>query len=71
MKHTLSLSLALGMAAVAWGNPNWKMHNTFDEEVARLIDTENYTYFISRTQPYNSKVVDNQSHLFWRFRYDK
>ena len=71
MKHTLSLSLALGMAAVAWGNPNWKMHNTFDEEVARLIDTENYTYFISRTQPYNSKIVDNQSHLFSLFRYDK
>lgn len=71
MKHTLSLSLALGMAAVAWGNPNWKMHNTFDEEVARLVDTDNYTYFISRTQPYNSTVSENSDHLFSLFRYDK
>lgn len=71
MKHTLSLFLALGMAAVAWGNPNWKMHNTFDEEVTRLIDTDNYTYFISRTQPYNGTIAENSDHLFSLFRYDK
>lgn len=71
MKHKLSLYFALCAASLAWGNPNWKMHNTFDEEVKRLIDTDNYTYFISRTQPYNSKVTGNQSHLFSLFRYDK
>ncbi len=71
MKHKLSLFLALCAAPLAWGNPNWKMHNTFDEEVARLVDTDSYTYFISRTQPYSATVAENSEHLFSLFRYDK
>lgn len=71
MKQLLSLCLALLTVIAVNGSSDWKMHNTFDEEVTRLIDTGNYVYFISRTQPYNKNVALNRRTLFSLFRYDK
>ncbi len=71
MKTILSLSVSLCVAGIAAGNPNWKIHNTFDEEVTRLVDTGDYVYFISRTQPFSKEEIQNSKNLFSLFRYDK
>lgn len=71
MKHTLSLTVALCAAASVWGNPNWKMHPTFDEAITRMIDTGNNVYFIGRTQLYNKNISEISSNVFSLFRYDK
>ena len=71
MKHILSLSIALCACGATWGNPDWKIHNTFDEEVSRIVDTSKHTYFISRTQPYSSTESLNNLNLYSLFRYDK
>ncbi len=71
MKYLLSLCVALLTVFGLRASADWKMHNTFDEEVTRLIDTGDYVYFISRTQPYNKNVEISDRILFSLFRYDK
>ena len=67
MKRILPLSFALAVAATASADSNWRMHPTFDEEVGRVVETPEYTYFTSRTMPLKTGRVDAKS----LFRYDK
>ena len=67
MKRILPLSFALAVAATASADSNWRMHPTFDEEVGRVVETPEYTYFTSRTMPLKTGRIDAKS----LFRYDK
>ncbi len=37
----------------------WRLHPTFDGNVERIIDTPDYTYFLSHNQPFWEGTVDN------------
>lgn len=57
--------------AVAAAHPDWKMHNTFDEAVTRVIDTPGFVYFTGRTQPFLPGQPYNSTEYLSLFRYDK
>ncbi|MDE6072375.1 MAG: T9SS type A sorting domain-containing protein [Muribaculaceae bacterium] len=49
----------------------WRLHPTFDGSLSRIVDTENYTYLLSRAQPYFAGLGDYAVNYFTLFRYDK
>ena len=71
MKKILSLILLTITMLPMRGNPNWKMHVTFDEEVTRVIDTGDFVYFLGRCEPYNPTFKTISTEKFSLFRYDK
>ena len=49
----------------------WRLHPTFDGKIERIIDTPEYTYFLSRCQPFIENAGDNTNTYFHLFRTDK
>lgn len=71
MKRIASLLVAVLSVFGVYAASDWKMHTTFDEEVTRLIDTPDFVYFTSRTQPYVVNSKFNNVEYLSLFRYDK
>ncbi len=49
----------------------WRLHPTYDGSVDRLVDTPDYTYLLSRTQPFYQGRGDHGMNYLTLFRYDK
>lgn len=60
--------LLLPMFATA---EQWRLHPTFDGDIERIIDTPDYTYFLSNSQIYIPNRNDNGKIYRSLFRYEK
>lgn len=49
----------------------WRLHPTFDGKIERIIDTPDYTYFLSYNQMYLPIVSSTENIYLSIFRYDK
>ena len=49
----------------------WRLHPTFDGDIVRIIDTPDYTYFLSNSQIYIPNRNDNGKIYRSLFRYEK
>lgn len=70
MKRLLSLLITITALSV-FADSSWRMHNTFDGEVTRIVETGKFTYFTSRCQPYKPGSEYNSTEYLSLFRYDK
>lgn len=48
-----------------WGDPNWKIHPTFDEEVKHVVETPRFVYLTSRNMAKNT--MNDTYHSLFRF----
>ena len=71
MLRLISLLVAALTVFSVGADTHWKMHPTFDEAVTRVIDTPDFVYFTSRTQPYDPESLYNSTEFLSLFRYDK
>lgn len=71
MKKTLLFIFSVILFASASKAEQWRLHPTYDGNVARLIDTEDYTYFLSWSQPYFQNMGDFGVKYMNLYRYDK
>lgn len=67
----LCLFIFAVLPAVAQSNADWRIHNTFDDNVKNIFDTPDKTYFLVEAQYYNSDVEDNDVRLCFLFTLDK
>ncbi|MDE6339501.1 MAG: hypothetical protein K2K97_06915 [Muribaculaceae bacterium] len=70
MKRFFAYLIAMLLPLIAYGE-QWRLHPTFDGKLSRIVDTEEYTYLLSRAQPYYSGMGDFGIKYFTLFRYDK
>lgn len=49
----------------------WRLHPTFDGDLVRIIDTPDYTYFLSNNQPQVEGTSNNSEYSIGLWRYDK
>lgn len=58
-------------AAGVSGSADWRLYNTFDNEVEQIFDTPDKTYFLAQAQLYDPQNADNAEKLFFLFARDK
>lgn len=60
-----------GFAANVAGSADWRLHNTFDDQVENIFDSPDKTYFLAQSQLYDPYNSDNAEKLFFLFAKDK
>ena len=50
---------------------NWRLFNTFDDNVEHIFDTPDKTYILAQAQLYNKNEIDNKEKLLFLFCLDK
>ena len=62
----------IALSAQAASNSNdWRLFNTFDDNVENIFDTPNKTYILAQAQLYNASSSDNNEKLLFLFGIDK
>ena len=65
------MAAAMNLFPVNADASDWKMHTTFDDGLLQIVDTPNFVYFTSRTQPYKPGSPYNGTEYQSLFRFDK
>lgn len=68
---TLCLCLLFTFGAQAASSADWRLFNTFDDEVEQIFDTPSKTYYLVRAQLYDRFNIDNNEKLLFLFCKDK
>lgn len=63
--------MVAAMAPLGAGAEQWRLHPTYDGNVERIIDTPDFTYFLSYCQKFMPSVSSNANIYLTLFRYDK
>ncbi|MDE5814362.1 MAG: RdgB/HAM1 family non-canonical purine NTP pyrophosphatase [Muribaculaceae bacterium] len=67
----LCMVLICTIAASGASSADWRIHNTFDDQIENVFDTPSKTYFIVQAQQYQPSVEDNREKLCFLFALDK
>lgn len=59
------------LPAYAQSSADWRLYNTFDDQIENIFDTPDKTYFLVQAQYYNSTTTDNDTKLCYLFVLDK
>lgn len=71
MKKIILLILTIIVSVNIGFSQQMRLHATYDGNVARMVDTEDFTYFLSLSQPYFQNMGDFGVKYQNLFRYDK
>lgn len=73
MLSTLAMTSPLIYAAAAYGavGGDWRIHTPFDEEMVRIFDTPDRTYFMGYARMYHAQTPGYDTKVHSIFMYDK
>lgn len=67
----LCICILWSVSAQAASSSDWRLYNTFDDQVENIFDTPEKTYVLAYAQLFDTKMVDNNEKLLFLFGLDK